>query len=104
LESLAEDGRSLSVRVRASILFRLSDEETWQAHVVLLGNFTSTVEVKPDAAELFAKASGLYVLWPYARAYLDQLARISGIAAAPQLPLIVRPGPTPVPAPERPRP
>lgn len=91
LVTLSEDGQALGVRMKASLLVRLSDDEVWQAHVVLLGSFGSAVELTWDVADGFAKASCLYVLWPFARAQLDLLARLAGIAAPPQLPLIVRP-------------
>lgn len=101
LENLADEGRSLVVSLRASLFVRISEEEAWDAQVVLRGRFTSNIELSPHDADYFARSSGLYVLWPFARAYLDQLARLAGIPAAPLLPLIVRPRRTAIHAPER---
>lgn len=94
LVNLSEDGRALDVRLRVALRLRLADEETWEIHVVLLGHFTADRDLTSDQAESFARDSGLYVLWPFARAHIDQLARLAGITSAPQLPLIVRPRPT----------
>jgi hypothetical protein len=91
LVSLSEDKRALAVRIRASLLTRVSDTEVWQARVELVGHFTSSIDLEPHDAIAFAAQSGLYVLWPFARAEMDQLARLAGISDAPQLPLIVRP-------------
>lgn len=39
---------------------------------------------------MFARASALYLLWPYARRLLDDAARTAGVEGPP-LPLLVRP-------------
>ena len=53
LVSLSEDGQALGVRMKASLLVRLPDDEVWQAHVVLHGSFGSAVELSWDVADGF---------------------------------------------------
>lgn len=91
LAGMATDGLSLTVHLRASLFVRLADDEAWSARALLVGEFSSSVPLSEADADYFARSSGLYVLWPFARAQLDQLARLAGVDA-PQLPLIVRPG------------
>jgi hypothetical protein len=102
LRERSDDGLSLVISIRASFRFRIAENETWDTSVVLVGSFTSARELSDDDAQFFAASSALYVLWPYVRTELDQLARFAGVTI-PQLPLIVRPSLTTLPRPpERP--
>jgi len=104
LLDLADDGLSLSASVTASIRFRLPDHQTWDARVVVIGYFASATVLTKDEGSFFAATSGFYVLWPFARSHLDLLGRLAGVTNAPQLPLLIRPAPTPARGPEKPRP
>jgi preprotein translocase subunit SecB len=99
LTHLADDGRTFTVALKASLLFRLPDDEAWDAQVQLEGRFSSAQALDRVEAAYFAQSSGLYVLWPFARVHLDQLARMAGIPNVPQLPLIVRSRPTEIESP-----
>lgn len=90
---LGDDGATLTVRLRASTVVRLSETEVWVARTELLARFTSSPAVSEEEAAFFANSSGLYVLWPFARAALDGVARLAGVEVTP-LPLLVRPTPT----------
>jgi hypothetical protein len=104
LLDLSDDGLSLSASVTASIRFRLPDQQTWDARVVVIGYFTSATALSKDEGRFFAATSGFYVLWPFARSHLDLVGRLAGVANAPQLPLLIRPAPAPQRGTEKPRP
>lgn len=92
--SLSEDGLVLALNLRASAVVRLAESEVWDARVDLVGRFTSAKALTDDEAAFFARTSGLYVLWPFARSAIDGLARLAGVSA-PILPLLVRPSTQP---------
>lgn len=75
----------------------ISDEETWTAKVTIVGRFGSSIDLTLVQARSFARDSGLYVMWPFARAHLAQLGMLAGLEP-PHLPLIVRPGGVRVPS------
>ena len=64
------------------------DGETWRASAVVCGSFVSR-PLKPTELRHFVRAAALYVMWPYARIFMDQLARMARVAG-PALPLFVR--------------
>jgi len=66
---------------------------SWRADVTVRGTFSSDGGLTVRQLRFFVQTSALYVLWPFARTYVDQLATLSGVVAPP-LPLIVR-RPTP---------
>jgi hypothetical protein len=87
---MGDDGRALVLSLSARLTVRISPDEVWEARVELLGRFSSSLELTSDDGEYFASSSGLYVLWPFARADIDALARLAGVQAPP-LPLLIRP-------------
>lgn len=87
---LADDLLSFEIGVRVRVRVPLQDEEVWTAAMTLEARFVSHEPVPPELASDFARYSGLFIVWPYARVYLDQLAAMSGVSAAP-LPLLSRP-------------
>jgi preprotein translocase subunit SecB len=91
---LSEDGLELDLQLRATIVVRVAEREVWDARVELVGRFTSDKPLKDIDAAYFARTSGLYVLWPFARTALDNLSRMAGVSA-PILPLLVRPATVP---------
>jgi hypothetical protein len=99
----ADDGLSLSVSVSAAVKLRLPDEQTWDARLSAIGQFTSTVELSLSDAELFATTSGFFVLWPFVRTHLDLLAKLAGVSGAPPLPLLLRASPRPAVSRDKPR-
>ncbi len=83
--ALSFDG-AISVRVR----IRGPEQETFDSTAEFVGRFVSETEVEEARAAMFARASALYLLWPYARTLLDDAARTAGVEGPP-LPLLVRP-------------
>lgn len=90
LVNIAEDGRSFTIEVQAKVEVPLVDDEVWAATIRLTATFVSDVVVRRYDARAFANASGVFLVWPYARTYLNELARIAGVTA-PLLPLVSRP-------------
>jgi hypothetical protein len=90
LVSLAEDGRSFAIEVQAKVEVPLVDDEVWAASIRLMATFVSDVVLRRTDARAFANASGVFLVWPYARTYLNELARVAGVTA-PLLPLVTRP-------------
>jgi hypothetical protein len=95
----SEDGLRVSCRLRTTMRIPLGETETWEGRIVLLGHFSSTRELEDIDAEFFARASALYVMWPFARSAFDQLRLLAGLQAIP-LPLLVRPRIFPVRSPD----
>lgn len=77
---------AISVRVR----IRGPEQETFDSTAEFVGRFVSETEVEEARAAMFARASALYLLSPYARTLLDDAARTAGVEGPP-LPLLVRP-------------
>ncbi len=53
--------------------------------------FASTPELNEETAQAFVRMSGVFLVWPYARATLTSLSQMAGVPA-PYLPLLSRPG------------
>jgi hypothetical protein len=83
--------REFRCRLQVNTQVPISDEEIWTAKVTIVGRFGSSIDLTPAQARSFARDSGLYVMWPFARAHLAQFAMLAGLEP-PHLPLIVRPG------------
>lgn len=90
LVTLDEDGKSFAIEVQAKVEVPLVDDEVWAASIRLTATFVSDVVLRRSDARAFANASGVFLVWPYARTYLNELARVAGVAA-PLLPLVSRP-------------
>ena len=95
LLSRSDDGLSIAVSVSAAVRVRLPDQQTWDARMSATGAFTSSIQLSEEDATLFAATSGFFVLWPFVRTHLDLVAKLAGIAGAPQLPLLLRSTPAP---------
>ncbi len=97
LVAFADDGMALSCELRTILVVPTGDEEVWEAKVVLRGQFVCSQTLKRSQAVFFASASALWVMLPFARAQVMQLASVAGVDAPP-LPLVIRPphvgGPT----------
>jgi hypothetical protein len=87
----AEDGRSFSISVSARIRVPVADDQIWIGSVRLAATLISEVEVSEEDAAAFARLSGVFLMWPYARVYLGQMGGIAGVTVPP-LPLLTRPG------------
>src|SRR5664280_2890976 len=81
LVNLAEDGLSFAIEVQAQVEVPLVDDKAWEASIRLTATFVSDVVIRRSDALAFANASGLFLVWPYARTYLNELARIAGVTA-----------------------
>ena len=87
---LSEDGRSFEIAVVVRVVVPLVEDEVWAARIRLVAIFASDVDVTRGLALAFARQSGLFLVWPYARTHLTELARMAGVSA-PLLPLLLRP-------------
>jgi hypothetical protein len=90
LVSLADDGRSFSIEVRVRVSVPLVDDQAWDADLRIDAKFLSEVKITRPIARAFTDASGVFLVWPFARSYLSELARMSDVPA-PFLPLVWRP-------------
>jgi hypothetical protein len=88
---------ALACEFRTLLTVPVSDEAVWEARVVLRGQFVCNQALKRSQALLFTNESALWVMLPFARAQVMQLASLAGVDAPP-LPLVIRPphvgGPT----------
>jgi hypothetical protein len=91
LKSRSDDGRTFTIAVRARVKVPLLEDEVWSASLRLQADFASELEVSDKDAQDFARLSGVFLVWPYARTYLTEFARMAGVTA-PMLPLLTRPG------------
>jgi hypothetical protein len=89
LVRFAEDRRAFDVQVIVRVVVPLVEDEVWAARIVILATFASEVDLTRQVARNFARLSGLFLVWPYARTYLTELARMAGVSAPP-LPLLLR--------------
>lgn len=90
--TLAANGEGFRCRVRIGTVVPVLDAEVFECDVTMEGNFVA-IDGDPvtlSVARLFAKRQALYLVWPFARAYLDQLAMMTGVAVPP-LPLLLVP-------------
>jgi hypothetical protein len=76
--------------IRIRLLIPLDEGALFEVSLWTKARFVAPEEVDLHAAEHFARASSLFLLWPYARTYCQELARLGGVAAPP-LPLLARP-------------
>jgi hypothetical protein len=77
--------------LRARVRVPLGEDEIWTASIRLVALFASTVPVAEAIAQDFARQSGVFLVWPYARTVVTTLSQIAGVTA-PVLPLLTRPG------------
>lgn len=88
--SLGEGALTFDCVIRVRVLVPIGEAEVFEIGLWVAGRFVSPAQVEEAAAGDFARASGLFLLWPYARTYCHELARLGGVAAPP-LPLLVSP-------------
>ena len=86
----AEDGTEFVCRIIAVVRTPVTDSQTWRLRLVLDGRFIAERGLTPEEIHSFQENSAVFVLWPYARSMIGELAAHSGIQLPP-LPLIVRP-------------
>jgi preprotein translocase subunit SecB len=87
----SDDGKAFRLAVTARVRVPVDAAEIWIAELVLEGRFAASIDLSPDLVGSFARQSGVFLLWPYARVILDQLALSAGVTVPP-LPLLLRPG------------
>jgi hypothetical protein len=90
IASFSGDGLRFTCRFRTRACVPLQEGRVWDASLTLLGEFASAEALKRAQGTFFAATSALFVLIPFARAYLMQLGAVAGVEAPP-LPLVVRP-------------
>ncbi|MEW6225999.1 MAG: hypothetical protein AB1627_15345 [Chloroflexota bacterium] len=98
LLDVAADRRSFRIVVSTRVRVPLAEDDIWVGVVRMVATLVSDEDVPDDLAVAFARLSGVFLVWPYARLYVDQLGKMAGVAVPP-LPLLSRPGS--VTAPER---
>jgi hypothetical protein len=88
---LPEDG-GFTFAVRVAVVVPVVQGDIWTATVDLRARVVVTGghPISAAVAREFAKAQGAYLIWPFARSYLDQIARNMGIGA-PLLPTLIVP-------------
>ena len=84
------DGRGFRCDLSVSVTVPVGDREAFEAAVVLRGFFASDDAISIRHARIFSRNQAVFLLWPFARAYLDVLATLAGVAAPP-LPTLVIP-------------
>jgi preprotein translocase subunit SecB len=77
---------------RLRLHFPIAEVEAYALDIAVVGSFRGSRPIAETEAHSFARNSALFVLWPYARAYVQQLGVMSGLPVPP-LPLVVRPNP-----------
>lgn len=73
-----------SIAVQIPVL----DDELFVARLVLIAHFAAGEPVRATDARQFARTQAVYLLWPFARSYIDLLAMMSGVHIPP-LPLLL---------------
>ena len=89
---MAANGEGFRCRVRIGIVVPVLEGEVFQGDLTMEAHFVGIEEgpLTLSAVRQFARRQALYLAWPFARAYLDQLAMMSGVAVPP-LPLLLVP-------------
>jgi hypothetical protein len=90
LVSFSRDGLRFACQFRAGVTLSLETGEVWQARITLRGDFVSSAQLKRRDGLFFAASSAVFVLLPFARAYLMQISSLADVKAPP-LPLVIRP-------------
>jgi len=87
---LGADGRSFSCNVRVDVRVPILEDELFEGRLDMVGHFVSTAEraLSLAVARGFARRQALYLLWPFARGYLDQMGMMTGVGIPP-LPLLL---------------
>jgi hypothetical protein len=69
-------------------------DELFHGDVTVIAYFVDTSDqpIRLGLARRFARAQALYLVWPFARAYLDTLSMMAGVGVPP-LPLLLVPRP-----------
>lgn len=90
--ALAANGEGFRCRVRIVILVPVLEGSVFRGDVTMETQFVaiSDAPLTISIARAFARRQALYLAWPFARAYLDQLAMMTGVAVPP-LPLLLVP-------------
>lgn len=84
---LEEDKRSFKCRLALDWVVPILSGEMAHLEVTVQGQFASTDDISIEDHAAFVSYTPLVMLWPYARAYVAELARMIG-AELPPLPLI----------------
>lgn len=87
---LGADGQSFSCQVRVSVRVPVLEDEVFEGRLDMVGHFVSMGEtpIPLTIARGFARRQVLYLLWPFARGYLDQMGMMAGVGVPP-LPLLL---------------
>lgn len=88
--ALTGEGAGFSGDMTISIFVPVLEEDVFEASIRLVAHFGLGRPVTLSVARGFLRRQGLYLLWPFARGYFDQLGSISGLGIPP-LPLLLVP-------------
>lgn len=88
----AAGNAGFTCRVRVYVDIPVLDGEIFHGEVTLVAYFVRAVggPIALPLAREFARQQAVYIVWPFARGQLDQLARMTGVAVPP-LPLLLIP-------------
>jgi preprotein translocase subunit SecB len=80
---LVEDGRAFGARLTVGYAVAAPGNAVADLRVVVQGSFSTDEPMNAEQYEAFAAYTPVALLWPYARAYLSDLARMLGLTIAP---------------------
>jgi hypothetical protein len=88
---LVADGLGFSCTIRVRVTIPVLEGEVFRGEVNVVGQFATATEtpLTLGVARAFCRRQALYLLWPFARTFLDQAAVIAGVGIPP-LPMIVQ--------------
>lgn len=84
---LDDDARAFRTRLQLNQVIAVLDDELAEIEIVVQGQFASETPIDHDLYLQFVQYTPLVQLWPYARAYIAELARMVGVDLPP-IPLI----------------
>jgi hypothetical protein len=89
---LRAEGQGFSCRIQITVRVPVFEDEIFQSRLDMEGHFISLGDtpIGLSAARTFASRQALYLLWPFARGYLDQMGMMAGVGLPP-LPLLLVP-------------
>jgi hypothetical protein len=90
--SLVAGEAGFQCRVRIVVQIPVLGDEIFEGEVTVVAIFVTTSgnPLALGLARKFARAQAAYIVWPFARAYLDSLSMMTGVGVPP-LPLLLVP-------------
>lgn len=92
LRNRAEDGLAFDGHLSVSLLVPVLDDETFELRLSAAARFESELALSRHAAREFVADQSIRLIWPFARSYVDVIARLAGVSI-PLLPTLAVGGP-----------